>query len=129
MTTENSTINTGYDKDSEYIRMLGQCKHIKDLENARKIAPSKLDYQKLHSLLKDFNINISLKDIPDFDSIIQMELWKKNKIKEKFDSLNKPKEYKKPMFTLTKLEENNEPKKRKSKKHKPVDWSKINISF
>lgn len=129
MTTMTDNNSKNVDMDSEYIRVLGQCRHIRESENIRKSKPTKSDYVKLHSLLRDFAINIPLNDIPEFNSISEMEFWKKTKIKEKFENRNKPKEESKPMFYITKIEEPIKKKQKTSKKHQPADWSKINISF
>ena len=82
-----------YSEKEDYAVLKGQKKDIKDKESKRKQKPSKYDYTKLYSLLKDFGINISLKDIPEFDNYKDMEIWKTKQIDAFLNDYNKYQEY------------------------------------
>ena len=82
-----------YSEKEDYAVLKGQKKDIKDKESKRKQKPSKCDYTKLYSLLKDFGINIRLKDIPEFDNYKDMEIWKTQQIDAFLNDYNKYQEH------------------------------------
>ena len=131
--SSNNITNQNCEKDnidSDYIRILGKSKHIQYMENARKRKPDKKDYKELQSILRDFGIHISLDDLPEFNSISELEFWKKSKIKEKLNSTDSSDKSNKPMFSLTKIKNNKKTEEEKVNIHKKeLDWTKINIPF
>lgn len=120
-----------YSEKEDYAVLKGQKKDIKDKEARRKQKPKRYDYNKLHSLLKDFGINIKMKDIPEFDNYKDMEMWKTKQINNFLNNYNEHQEhidntmnkqsynYKSPNFFA---------KSKKPKENKEaIDWSEFHF--
>ena len=120
-----------YSEKEDYAVLKGQKKDIKNKEDRRKQKPTGCDYNKLHSLLKDFGINIKIKDIPEFNNYKDMEIWKTNQINNFLNNYSEHQEhidnnsskqsynYKSPNFFA---------KTKNSKENKEViDWSEFHL--
>lgn len=79
-------MSKNYSNKEEYDKLKGIKKEIRDKEIIRKNAPTQSDYNKLYSLLRDFGMNIRRADIPQFNNVKEMEIWKTKKINTYLDN-------------------------------------------
>lgn len=62
---------------------------IRRIENQVKAKPTEKDLKIAISVLKDFGITATISDIPDVESVYELEKWKARLIKDRLDREDK----------------------------------------
>lgn len=63
-----------------YGKLMWEAKQIKKSEDSRKQKPVKRDYVNVVSVLRDFGIRVTLKDIPKFNTKAELDRYRRNVI-------------------------------------------------
>lgn len=79
--TKGNIIERGY-SDKEIVRLKEINRRIFE-ENKRR--PNGQDYLDLKNILRNFRIDVEIKDMPIFKSIVEMDNWKNKIIKERLN--------------------------------------------
>lgn len=63
-----------------YGKLMWEAKQIKKSEDSRKQKPVKRDYVNVVSVLRDFGIGVTVKDIPKFNTKAELDRYRRNVI-------------------------------------------------
>ena len=70
---------------AEKLLELAEAEYIRQNEKARQQPPTQVEVKRVVRFLRDFGISVAKNEIPQFDNIQELELWKKKLIAERLD--------------------------------------------